>query len=72
MFITHNCCNIVDVSYCVNEVVTYQKLFPTSHKYYTTQGMYGINLRDDRKLDYANLMLAPYTFCIRHIVSVDR
>ena len=71
-----NCCNDSYeniLSYLlVNEVVTYQKLFPTSHKYYTTQGMYGINLRDDRKLDYANLMLAPYTFCIRHIVSVDR
>ena len=56
----------------VNEVVTYQKIFPASHKHYTRQGMDGINLTDDRKLDYANSMLAPYTFCIRHIVCVDR
>lgn len=46
--------------------------FPASHKHYTRQGMDGINLTDDRKLDYANSMLAPYTFCIKHIVSVDR
>ena len=56
----------------VNEVVTYQKIFPASHKHYTRQGMDGINLTADLKLDYANLMLAPYTFCIRHIVCVDR
>ena len=71
-----SCCNnsYENILSCllVNEVVTYQKIFPASHKHHTRQGMDGMNLTDDRKLDYANSMLAPYTFCIKHIVSVDR